>query len=77
MRVLHEARVFAQSRRIGISPQHSGLAEIFGDVRIPDALGCVPGCGRPAECADIDHTVSYPLGPTHAAKVISLCRSFP
>jgi hypothetical protein len=32
----------------------------------PSGMTCrFPGCDRPAEHSDIDHTVPYPLGPTH------------
>lgn len=43
-------------------------------VRCRDLTCRFPGCGRPAECADIDHTVPYPLGPTHASNLKLLCR---
>lgn len=43
-------------------------------VRCRDVTCRFPGCGRPAECADIDHTVPYPLGPTHASNLKLLCR---
>lgn len=35
---LREARSMEHERHIGINPQHSGMTEIFGDVRAPDAL---------------------------------------
>jgi len=33
-----------------------------------------PGCDCPAEFADIDHTVPYPVGPTHPSNLKMLCR---
>jgi hypothetical protein len=33
-----------------------------------------PGCDRPAEFCDVDHTVPYPLGSTHASNLKCLCR---
>ncbi|UXA17426.1 DUF222 domain-containing protein [Mycobacterium sp. SMC-4] len=33
-----------------------------------------PNCEVPATHADIDHTVPYPLGPTHASNLKCLCR---
>jgi Domain of unknown function (DUF222) len=33
-----------------------------------------PGCDRPAEVCDVDHTVPYPLGPTHPSNLKCLCR---
>src|SRR5262249_23416614 len=38
-------------------------------------LACrFPGCDEPAEACDIDHTVPYPLGPTHPSNLKLLCR---
>lgn len=33
-----------------------------------------PGCDKPVEQCDIDHTVPWPLGPTHASNMKGLCR---
>jgi hypothetical protein len=33
-----------------------------------------PCCDAPAEFCDIDHTVPYPLGPTHPSNLKCLCR---
>ena len=33
-----------------------------------------PGCDRPAEKSDIDHTVPYPVGPTHPSNIKPYCR---
>lgn len=33
-----------------------------------------PNCDRPAEFCDIDHTIPYPIGPTHASNLKCLCR---
>jgi hypothetical protein len=32
------------------------------------------GCDKPAEHCDVDHTVPYPLGPTHASDLKAYCR---
>ena len=32
------------------------------------------GCDKPADLCDIDHTVPYPSGPTHASNLKCLCR---
>jgi hypothetical protein len=34
-----------------------------------------PGCTRPAEVCDLDHTVPWPLGPTHASNLKAQCRT--
>jgi Domain of unknown function (DUF222) len=49
----------------------TALAEF---IRCRDLTCRFPGCDRPAEIADIDHTVPYPLGPTHASNLKLLCR---
>ena len=33
-----------------------------------------PGCDKPAEKSDIDHTVPYPVGPTHPSNNKQYCR---
>ncbi|MGO4441863.1 HNH endonuclease signature motif containing protein [Mycobacterium sp. 2YAF39] len=33
-----------------------------------------PGCDKPVEKSDIDHTVPYPLGPTHPSNTKHYCR---
>ncbi|OMC33014.1 hypothetical protein A5740_12180, partial [Mycobacterium sp. GA-1841] len=34
-----------------------------------------PGCDRPAQYCDIDHTVPYPTGPTHPSNTKLYCRT--
>ncbi|MCP2628292.1 HNH endonuclease [Mycolicibacterium smegmatis] len=48
-----------------------GLAEF---VRMRDLTCRFPGCDRPAECCDIDHTEPFPGGVTHASNTKCLCR---
>ncbi|MCG7594682.1 HNH endonuclease signature motif containing protein [Mycobacterium sp. PSTR-4-N] len=43
-------------------------------VRCRDVTCRFPGCDVPATEADIDHTVPYPVGPTHASNLKALCR---
>ncbi|MEE3067561.1 MAG: DUF222 domain-containing protein [Actinomycetota bacterium] len=43
-------------------------------VRCRDLTCRFPGCDRPAEWCDVDHTVPYPLGPTHPSNLKCLCR---
>lgn len=49
-------------------------AELERFIRCRDMTCRFPDCDRPAEFADIDHTVPYPLGPTHASNLKCLCR---
>ena len=48
-----------------------GLAEF---VRARDLTCRAPGCDRPATVCDLDHTIPWPAGPTHAGNLKSLCR---
>ncbi len=43
-------------------------------IRFRDLTCRFPGCDCPAERADIDHTIAYPLGPTHPSNLKLLCR---
>jgi hypothetical protein len=49
----------------------TALAEF---VRFRDLTCRFPGCDQPAEHCDIDHTVPFPLGPTHPSNLKLLCR---
>ncbi|MGA8329951.1 MAG: HNH endonuclease signature motif containing protein, partial [Mycobacterium sp.] len=49
----------------------SALAEF---VRCRDLTCRFPGCSQPAEVCDVDHTVPFPVGPTHASNLKLLCR---
>jgi Domain of unknown function (DUF222) len=43
-------------------------------VRCRDLTCRFPGCDQPAEVCDLDHTVPFPLGPTHPSNLKLLCR---
>jgi hypothetical protein len=43
-------------------------------VRCRDLTCRFPGCDQPAEVCDLDHTVPFPFGPTHASNLKLLCR---
>ena len=43
-------------------------------VRIRDMTCRFPHCDTPAEFCDIDHTIPWPLGPTHASNLKCVCR---
>jgi hypothetical protein len=49
----------------------AALAEF---VRCRDLTCRFPGCDQPAEVCDVDHTVPFPLGPTHPSNLKLLCR---
>ena len=43
-------------------------------VRCRDLTCRFPGCHKPAQVCDLDHTVAYPVGPTHPSNLKCLCR---
>lgn len=49
----------------------TALAEF---IRFRDLTCRFPGCDAPADGCDVDHTVPYPLGPTHPSNLKLLCR---
>jgi hypothetical protein len=55
-------------------PRYRPSGALADFIRCRDLTCRFPGCDRPAECADIDHTVPWPLGPTHPSNLKLLCR---
>ena len=55
-------------------PGYRPSARLERFIRCRDMTCRFPGCDRPAEFADIDHTIPYPIGPTHASNLKCLCR---
>jgi hypothetical protein len=64
-------------RHPGAAPPESGYrqsAALQRFIRCRDLTCRFPGCDRPADFCDLDHTVPYPLGPTHPSNLKCLCR---
>jgi hypothetical protein len=55
-------------------PRYVPSPPVADFVRCRDLTCRWPGCDKPAYACDIDHTVPYPLGPTHASNLKCLCR---
>jgi hypothetical protein len=55
-------------------PRYRPSAALADFIRCRDLTCRFPSCDRPAEYADIDHTVPWPLGPTHPSNLKLLCR---
>lgn len=55
-------------------PRYRPSAALADFIRCRDLTCRFPDCDRPAEHADIDHTVPWPLGPTHTSNLKLLCR---
>jgi len=55
-------------------PGYRPSAALAEFVRCRDLTCRFPNCDRPATACDLDHTVPYPLGPTHPSNLKCLCR---
>ena len=55
-------------------PRYVPSRKLADFVRCHDLTCRFPGCDRPATNCDIDHTVPYPVGPTHPSNLKCLCR---
>ena len=55
-------------------PRYRPSRKLRRFVQCRDLTCRFPGCNRPAEYTDIDHTVPYPAGLTHPSNCACLCR---
>lgn len=61
-------------KELTIEPNYRPSRALAEFVRCRDLTCRFPGCDRPADVTDIDHTVPYPAGPTHPSNLKLLCR---
>ncbi len=54
-------------------PRYRPSAALADFVRCRDLTCRFPGCDQPAQMCELDHTVPYPAGPTHASNLKLLC----
>jgi hypothetical protein len=55
-------------------PGYRPSAALAEFVRCRDLTCRFPGCDQPAEVCDLDHTIPFPVGPTHPSNLKLLCR---
>jgi hypothetical protein len=55
-------------------PQYRPSRALADFVRCRDLTCRWPGCDKPAYDCDLDHTVPWPFGPTHASNIKCYCR---
>jgi hypothetical protein len=55
-------------------PRYTPSRRLAEFVRCRDLTCRFPGCDKPAQFCDVDHTVAYPVGPTHPSNLKCLCR---
>ena len=75
--LLERARI-REVRHPGIDsppePRYTPSPTLAEFVRSRDLTCRFPGCDKPAQVCDLDHTVPYPVGPTHPSNIKCLCR---
>src|SRR5215210_6193765 len=54
-------------------PRYTPSRQLAEFVRCRDLTCRYPGCDKPAQVCEIDHTVPYPVGPTHPSNLKCLC----
>jgi hypothetical protein len=78
--LLAELKTVARQRPVVIpvevapDPGYRPSRAVADFVRARDLTCRAPGCDKPATSCDIDHTVPWPVGATHAANLKCLCR---
>ncbi|WP_445167562.1 DUF222 domain-containing protein [Mycolicibacterium sp. Dal123E01] len=55
-------------------PQYRPSTALDEWVRLRDMTCRYPNCDKPAEYCDVDHTIPWPWGPTHASNLACKCR---
>jgi hypothetical protein len=65
---------FVQQPCAEAEPHYRPSAALAEFVRIRDLTCRYPGCDRPAEFADVDHTIPWPEGLTHPSGLKCNCR---
>lgn len=59
---------------VDAAPRYQPSAALAEFVRMRDMYCRAPGCDVPAGLCDLDHTIPWPLGPTHPSNLKCLCR---
>jgi Domain of unknown function (DUF222) len=77
--MLRELAATAQLKPVPLAPpicepRYRPSAALAQFVRCRDLTCRFPGCDAPAEVCDVDHTIPYPVGPTHPSNLKLLCR---
>ena len=68
-------RTLTPAHQLRAEPRYRPSAALANFIRARDLCCRFPGCDKPAEVCDLDHTVPYCLGgPTHPSNLKLLCR---
>ncbi len=68
------ARSATPAPTLSPEPRYTPSQALCEFVRCRDLTCRFPGCDKPAQVCDLDHTVAYPVGPTHPSNLKCLCR---
>jgi hypothetical protein len=74
--IAHGAKVRCVGDPIESEDRYRPSTALQEFVRTRDLTCRFPGCDRPAEYADIDHTVAWPAGATHPGNLKCYCRKY-
>lgn len=77
--LLRDLAGVAKSKPVSLPPDRAEAGyrpstALAAFIRFRDLTCRFPGCDAPADVCDVDHTVPFPLGPTHPSNLKLLCR---
>ncbi len=69
-----KVRIVASAADLGEVSRYRPSAAMDEFVRVRAMTCMFPGCDQPATASDIDHTIPWPVGPTHPGNLSPKCR---
>ncbi|MDX1879552.1 DUF222 domain-containing protein [Mycolicibacterium sp. 141076] len=69
-----KVRTVASATDLDAVPRYRPTAAMDEFVRVRAMTCMFPGCDQPATACDIDHTIPWPVGPTHPGNLSPKCR---
>ncbi|MFL0293319.1 DUF222 domain-containing protein [Mycobacterium sp. SMC-18] len=69
-----KVRTVASAADLDEVPRYRPSAAMDEFVRVRAMTCMFPGCDQPATASDIDHTIPWPVGPTHPGNLSPKCR---
>ncbi|MFL0238191.1 DUF222 domain-containing protein [Mycobacterium sp. SMC-17] len=69
-----KVRTVASAADLDEVPRYRPSAAMDEFVRVRAMTCMFPGCDQPATACDVDHTIAWPVGPTHPGNLSPKCR---
>ncbi|MFL0238374.1 DUF222 domain-containing protein [Mycobacterium sp. SMC-17] len=69
-----KVRTVASAADLDEVPRYRPTAAMDEFVRVRAMTCMFPGCDQPATACDVDHTIAWPVGPTHPGNLSPKCR---